>query len=105
MAATLRIAGLDGLSDEPRTIADEQVEAVIVRVLEAQASNTNHRLTDSMAADLGMSQSAISRIWRAFGLKPRLVEQYRLSPDPEFIRRVRGVSGLHVNPSEVAIVV
>ena len=34
-----------------------------------------------MAAAVGMSQTAISKIWRAFGLKPHLVEHFKLSPD------------------------
>ena len=85
---------LDGLSDEPRpgaprTISDAQVEAVIVKTLEERPRRATHWSTRSMAAELGMSQSAISRIWRAFGLKPHLVEQFRLSPDPQFIDKVR----------------
>ncbi len=85
---------LDGLSDEPRpgaprTIGDEQVEAVIVKTLERQPRNATHWSTRSMAAEMGMSQTAVSRIWRAFGLKPHLVEQFRLSPDPQFIDQVR----------------
>ena len=72
---------LDGLQDEPRpgaprTITDAQVEAVIVTTLEEQPPNATHWSTRSMAAALGMSQSAISRIWRAFGLKPHLVESF-----------------------------
>ena len=96
---------LDGLSDEPRpgaprTIGDEQVEAVIVKTLEQQPRNATHWSTRSMAAEMGMSQSAVSRIWRAFGLKPHLVEQFRLSPVPQFIDQVRDVAGLYLNPPE-----
>ena len=64
---------LDGLLDEPRpgrprTVADEQVEAVITRTLETTPTDATHWSTRSLAAELGMSQSAVSRIWRAFGL-------------------------------------
>ena len=51
-----------------------------------------------------MSQSAISRIWRAFGLKPHLVESFKLSPDPQFIDKVRDVAGLYLNPPDAAVV-
>src|SRR5204862_6460479 len=66
---------LDGLHDEPRpgkprTISDEQVERVIVKTLEEQPDEATHWSTRSMAAATGMSQSAVSRIWRALGLKP-----------------------------------
>ena len=51
-----------------------------------------------------MSQSAISRIWRAFGLKPHLTETFKLSPDPLFVDKVRDIVGLYVNPPEGALV-
>ena len=57
-----------------------------------------------MAAAVGMSQTAISKIWRAFGLKPHLVEHFKLSPDPQFIDKVRDVAGLYLNPPEAAVV-
>jgi DeoR/GlpR family transcriptional regulator of sugar metabolism/transposase len=67
-----------GLSDEsrpgrPRTITDERVEAVISATLrQAPPAGDAHWSTRSMARQVGMSQTAISRIWRAFGLEPRL---------------------------------
>ena len=95
---------LDGLIDEPRpgaprTIGDGQVEAEIVKTLEQQPRNATHWSTRSMAAELGMSHSAVSRAWRALGLKPHLVEQFRLSPDPQFIDKVRDVAGLYLKPA------
>jgi hypothetical protein len=57
-----------------------------------------------MAKATGMSQSAVSRIWRAFGLKPHLVETFKLSPDPLFIEKVRDIVGLYVNQPEGALV-
>ncbi|MGO9322481.1 MAG: helix-turn-helix domain-containing protein, partial [Solirubrobacteraceae bacterium] len=78
---------LDGLYDEPRpgtprTISDDEVEAVIVKTLEETPVDATHWSTRSMAKATGMSQSAVSRIWRAFGLKPHLVDTFKLSPDP-----------------------
>ena len=49
-----------------------------------------------------MSQSAISRIWRAFGLKPHLVDTCKLSNDPQFVDKVRDVVSLYLNPPEEA---
>src|SRR2546421_4411613 len=101
---------LEGLSDEPRPgaarkITDEQVEAVIVKTLEeAPSRQDSHWSTRSMAKATGMSQTAISRIWRAFGLKPHLVDTWKLSTDPEFIAKVRDVVGLYMNPPEHALV-
>ena len=85
VAGPVRRRGLDGLHDEPRpgkprTISDEDVERVIVKTLEEQPANATHWSTRSMAAATGMSQSAVSRIWRAFGLKPHQIETFKLSP-------------------------
>jgi transposase len=100
---------LDGLHDEPRpggprTIDDDDVERVIVKTLEETPVGATHWSTRSMAQAAGMSQSAVSRIWRAFGLKPHLVDNFKLSPDPLFIEKVRDVVGLYLNPPEAAVV-
>jgi transposase len=100
---------LEGLHDEarpgtPRTISDDDVEAVIVKTLEATPADVTHWSTRSMAKATGMSQSAVSRIWRAFGLKPHLTETFKLSPDPLFVEKVRDVVGLYINPPDGALV-
>lgn len=101
--------GFDGLHDEPRpgkprSITDADVERVIVKTLEEQPRDATHWSTRSMAAATGMSQSAVSRIWRAFGLKPHQRESFKLSPDPQFIDKVRDIVGLYLNPPEAAVV-
>jgi transposase len=74
---------LDGLLDEPRpgaprTILDADVERVIARTLESKPRDATHWSTRSMARELGMSQSAVSRIWRAFSLQPHRSETFKL---------------------------
>src|SRR3712207_3619259 len=66
--------------------------------------NDTHWSTRSMATAVGMSQTAISRIWRAFGLKPHLVQTWKLSTDPQFVDKVRDVVGLYMDPPENALV-
>jgi transposase len=100
---------LEGLHDEPRpgvprSITDDDVEALIVTTLEQTPTDATHWSTRSMAKATGMSQSAVSRIWRAFGLKPHLVDSFKLSPDPQFVEKVRDVVGLYLNPPEGALV-
>lgn len=100
---------LDGLHDEPRpgaprTVTDDDVERVIVKTLEETPRDATHWSTRSMAQASGMSQSAVSRIWRAFGLKPHLVDEFKLSPDPLFIDKIRDVVGLYLNPPTAAVV-
>ncbi|WP_199820661.1 IS630 family transposase [Streptomyces sp. NRRL F-2664] len=100
---------LGGLCDEPRPgvprkITDADVERVIVKTLEETPKNATHWSTRSMAAATGMSQSAISRIWRAFALQPHRAETFKLSKDPLFIDKVRDVVGLYLDPPERALV-
>ncbi len=100
---------LDGLLDEPRpgrprTVTDEQVEAVITRTLETAPRDATHWSTRSLAAELGLSQTAVSRIWRAFGLAPHRQERWKLSTDPQFIDKVHDVVGLYLNPPDAAVV-
>jgi transposase len=103
------LRGLDGLHDEPRpgkprSISDEDVERVIVKTLEETPRDATHWSTRQMAAATGMSQTAVSRIWRAFGLKPHQRESFKLSPDPLFIEKVRDIVGLYLNPPDAAVV-
>jgi transposase len=100
---------LDGLVDEPRpgkprTISDAQVEEVIVKTLESTPKDATHWSTRSMASEVGLSQTAVSRIWRAFGLQPHRQETWKLSKDPQFVAKVRDVVGLYLDPPERAVV-
>ena len=53
-----------------------------------------------MAKAEGLTQNAVLRIWRAFGLKPHLQETFKLSTDPFFVEKVRDIVGLYLNPPE-----
>jgi transposase len=100
---------LDGLLDEPRpggprTIGDEQIEAVIVATLERTPKDATHWSRTSMAAETGLSKSTIGRIWREFRLRPHLADTFKLSSDPMFVEKVRDVVGLYLDPPERALV-
>src|SRR3954454_19001560 len=87
---------LDGLTDEPRPgqprkISDAKVEQVIAKTLETTPRDATHWSTRSMAAAVGLNQTAVHRIWKAFGLQPHRSETWKLSKDPQFIDTVRDV--------------
>lgn len=100
---------LEGLYDEPRvgaprTISDEEVEAVIVKTLETTPKGETHWSTRSMAAKAGMSHTMIGRIWRTFGLQPHVTRSFKISPDPQLVDKIRDVVGLYMNPPTNAVV-
>src|SRR5260370_41111276 len=57
-----------------------------------------------MAKRCGMSQTAMSRIWRAFALQPHRSETFKRSTDPLFVDKVRDIVGLSLSPAEKALV-
>ena len=100
---------LEGLVDAPRsgaprTIGDEAVERLVALTLEEAPKNATHWSTRAMARRAGMTQTAVSRIWRAFGLRPHRAETFKLSSDPAFVEKVRDVVGLYLAPPERALV-
>jgi len=100
---------LDGLLDEPRPGAPRQIgdsdgERVIRLTLESTPRDATHWSTRAMAKRCGLSQTTISRIWRAFALQPHRVKSFKLSKDPLFIDKVRDIVGLYLNPPDKALV-
>jgi transposase len=100
---------LDGLLDEPRPgtprrVSDVAIEGVLTRTLETLPRDATHWSTRSMAAKAGLSQSTISRIWRAFALQPHRTTTFKLSKDPLFIEKVRDIVGLYLAPPDKALV-
>jgi transposase len=100
---------LEGLLDEPRpgaarTISDAQVERVIAKTLHEKPREATHWSSRLMARATGLSQTAVMRIWHAFGLQPHRTETFKLSTDPLFIEKVRDIVGLYLNPPDRALV-
>ncbi len=100
---------LDGLLDEPRvgrprSVTDADVERVIDKTLHDTPKGRTHWSTRSLAKEMRLTQSAVTRIWKAFGLRPDRSESFSLSKDPQFVEKVRDVVGLYMAPPENALV-
>jgi transposase len=101
--------GVGGLGDEqrpgaPREIGDEKIARVVQLTLEKTPKGATHWSSRMLATKTGLSQSTISRIWRAFGLKPHRTEGFQLSSDPFLIDKVRDIVGLYLDPPHRALV-
>ena len=101
--------GLDGLLDEPRPgaprkITDDQVERAVTLTLEQTPTNATHWSSRSLARATGLSQTAVCRIWHAFGLQPHRVDTFKISTDPLFVEQVRDIVGLCLSPPDRALV-
>ncbi|HEX6738043.1 MAG TPA: IS630 family transposase, partial [Vicinamibacteria bacterium] len=100
---------LEGLLDEPRPgaprrLGDAEVKRVVTLTLESKPEDATHWSTRSLAKKVGLTQNAIFRIWRAFGLQPHRSETFKLSTDPLFVEKVRDIVGLYMNPPDKALV-
>src|SRR5579864_4465851 len=72
--------------------------------LESAPAAATHWSTRAMAKRCGLSQTMVSRIWRAFALQPHRSEGFKLSKDPLFIEKLRDIVGLYLNPPARALV-
>ena len=100
--------GLAGLQSLPRAgrgrILTEEQERRVVAATARKPADATHWSSRRLAKQLGMSQSAISRIWRKYGLQPHRVETFKFSTDPAFERKLADVVGLYLDPPEKALV-
>jgi len=102
--------GVDGLlRDKTRPsrippLASEVAERVVALTQADPPGETTHWTAAAMAAQTGISVSSVQRIWRAHGLQPHRVRQFKLSRDPEFVPKLRAIVGLYVDPPAHAIV-
>lgn len=101
--------GVAGLTDAPRPkeslrLSDRKVTEIVRATLETKPRGATHWSTRLMAKHAGVSQSSVSKIWRAFHLKPHRTSTFSLSKDPNFTAKVRDVVGLYMNPPDHAVV-
>lgn len=101
--------GIAGLTDAPRPkeslrLSDQKVTEIVRATLETKPPGATHWSTRQMAKHAGVSQASVSKIWRAFRLKPHRRSTFALSNDPNYAAKVRDVVGLYMNPPDHAVV-
>ena len=101
--------GLTALHDLPRPkverrLGDELVESIVRTTLDTTPKGQTHWSSRGLAKKLGVSQSSVSRVWRAFKLQPHRQSTFTLSTDDFFVEKVRDVVGLYMSPPDNAVV-
>jgi len=104
--------GVDGIerdrprSGRPRTITREVEERVIEKTVTEKplAEVATQWSTRLMAEATGLTQTAVGRIWRKYGLKPHQIKRFKLSRDPRLIEKIHDVVGLYLDPPTRAVV-
>jgi len=101
------LAGIEKDAPRPgrkRQIGEVQRAAVVRKTLHETPEGQTHWSRSTMAAATGLSDSTVGRIWREHGLKPHLVQTFKLSNDPKFVEKLNDIVGLYLSPPEHAIV-
>lgn len=102
--------GLSGIledrprSGRPRQVTAEEEADIVERTRTTKPSHATHWTVRTMAQQVGVSPATVHRIWQAYGLQPHRVENFKFSTDPEFVRKVRDIVGLYLNPPDKALV-
>jgi len=101
--------GRDGLEDaprsgRPRTILPAQIDQIVAKTTRETPAAATHWSTRTLAAGTGVSPSTVGRIWRAHGLKPHLVKNFKLSNDPRFAEKLEDVVRLYLDPPQDSMV-
>jgi transposase len=102
--------GLEGiLADATRpgrrkALDPEVVARIVDATLNTKPQGGTHWSIREMAAAQGVSPAAVQRIWKAHGLKPHVLEHFKLSADPHFEEKVRDIVGLYLKPPDKALV-
>ena len=79
-------------------------ERTVALTLGDPPGETTHWTAAMMAKAVGVSVSSVQRIWRAHGLQPHRMRQFKLSHDPDFVPKLKDIVGLYVDPPAHAIV-
>src|SRR5664280_2636305 len=87
-----------------RALDPEVVARIVDATLNTKPPGGTHWSIREMAAAQQLSPAAVQRIWRAHGLKPHLVQGFKLSGDPRFEEKLRDIVGLYLKPPDKALV-
>jgi transposase len=86
------------------SIPEEKIAEIVELTLHHKPDGETHWSCRSMASRVGVSPATVQRIWAARGLKPHLVDTFKISNDRRFEEKLVDVVGLYLNPPDQAVV-
>jgi transposase len=94
----LGIAGLEKDAPQPGSTRTIDPDEIIRKTTQEKPAHATHWTTRTLARALGISEATIRRAWHAHGLKPHLVDTFKVSRDPQFVEKLEDIVGLYLNP-------
>jgi transposase len=86
------------------SIPQAKIDEIVALTQHSKPAGHTHWSCRTMARQVGVSPATVQRVWAARGLKPHLVNTFKLSNDPRFEEKLIDVVGLYLNPPDKAIV-
>jgi transposase len=102
-------AGLDGLSDlprsgHPRKLDEAKIKEILTLTTQRVPREATHWSLRLMAKYVGVTVWQVAQVWAAADLKPHRLKTFKISNDPHFADKVVDVVGLYLNPPDNALV-
>jgi transposase len=85
-------------------IPQEKIDEIVRLTQGSKPEGETHWSCRTMAKATGVSAATVQRVWHARGLKPHLVETFKLSNDKRFEEKLVDVVGLYIDPPQRAVV-
>lgn len=86
------------------SIPVETIAAIVTRATSSKPADATHWSTRTLGAELGVGKDTVQRVWKRVGLKPWLVDTFKVSNDPLLEEKLSDVVGLYLDPPERAVV-
>ena len=86
------------------SIPSETIERIVNDTQYTTPPDATHWSVRTMAQAAGVGSTTVHRIWRARGLKPHLVDTFKISTDPAFDDKLIDVVALYMCPPDNAVV-
>ena len=98
------VGGIEKDAPRPGRTRTIDQEEIIRKTTQEKPVNATHWTTRTLARALGISEATVRRAWHSHGLKPHLVDTFKVSRDPQLVEKLEDIVGLYLNPPQQAIV-